>query len=123
MQTPLTIQLSEPAYLNWRHGGGQSLDPPTNPDDDNREAFEHGRPTAGVDESAQLVELADGTYGIKAPNGRSWLSIQPDGAFQEREVVEGEEPGVWERFTLEDNVLTELPKDGAMRVAVEFVLP
>jgi hypothetical protein len=116
-----SIQLSEPAYVNWRYGGGQSLDPPTQPQDKNREAFEYGRATAGVDETANLVELSDGTFGVQSPNGRSWLSIQGDGSYQERPVVEGEEPGPWERFTLVDGILTELPKDGVSREPVTFV--
>lgn len=122
MQTT-PIQLSQPYFLNWRYGGGQSLDPPTNPDDDNHDPFEFGRSEAGVDETAQLVELSDGTYGLMSPNGRSWLSIQPDGAFQEREVIEGEEPGVWERFTISGNVVTELQKEGVTRAPVSFVEP
>lgn len=120
-----TIQLSEPAFLNWRYGGGQSLDPPTKPDDPNRDPFEHGRPVAGVDETAQLFQFTDGTYGIQSPNGRSWLSIQRDGSYEERPVVEDEEPGSFERFTLAGNVLTELPKDeaDATRDPVTFVQP
>ena len=116
-----SIQLSEPSYLNWRYGGGQSLNPPTNPSDHNRNAFEHGRKVAGADETAYLVRLWDGPYGIQCPNGRSWLSIQPDGSYQERPVIEGEEPGPWERFVLEGNVLVEYPKDDVSRGPVEFV--
>jgi hypothetical protein len=118
-----TIQISEPAYLNWRWGGGQSLDPPTQPSDPNRYPFEYGRPVAGADETGNLFQFADGTYGIQSPNGRSWLSIQGDGSYEERPVVEGQEPGPWERFTLEGNVLTELPKEGATREPVTFVQP
>jgi hypothetical protein len=120
-----TIQISEPAYLNWRYGGGQSLDPPTNPDDPNRDPFEHGRPVAGVDETGNLYQFVDETYGIQSPNGRSWVSVQGDGSLEEREVVEGQEPGPWERFTREGNVLTELPKEGApaSRAPVTFVQP
>lgn len=102
-----TIQLSEPSYLNWRYGGGQSLEPPTAPDDPNRDPFEHGRPVAGIDETAKLFKFADGTYGIQSPNGRSWLSVQPDGSYEERLVVDGE-PGAYERFTLAGNVLTSV---------------
>jgi hypothetical protein len=118
-----TIQLSEPFYLNWRYGGGQSLDPPTQPDDPNRDPFEHGRETAGADETAQLFKFADGTYGIKSPNGRSWLSIQGDGSYEERPATDDAEPGPWERFTLKGNVFTELPKENAMRAPVTFVQP
>jgi hypothetical protein len=122
VQNTQTIQLSEPCYVNWRYGGGQSLDPPTHPADQNREPFEYGRTTAGVDETATLVELSDGTYGVMSPNGRSWLSIQEDGSYQERPVAEGQEPGPWERFTLsEDGVLTELQKTDVSRAAVTFV--
>jgi hypothetical protein len=118
-----TIQISEPAFLNWRYGGGQSLDPPTAPDDPNRDPFEHGRPVAGVDETGNLYQFADATYGVQSPNGRSWLSVQGDGSLEERPVVEGQEPGPWERFTREGNVLTEVPKDGATRAPVTFVQP
>jgi hypothetical protein len=118
-----TIQLSEPFYLNWRYGGGQSLDPPTQPADPNRDPFEHGRETAGADETAQLFQFADGTYGIKSPNGRSWLSIQGDGSYEERPATDDAEPGPWERFTLTGNVLTELPKEDATRAPVTFVQP
>ncbi len=102
-----TIQLSEPSYLNWRYGGGQSLEPPTAPDDPNRDPFEHGRPSAGADETAKLFRFGDGTYGVQSPNGRSWLSIQPDGSYEER-PVEDSEPGAYERFTLQGNVLTSV---------------
>lgn len=117
------IQLSEAYYLNWRWGGGQSLDPPTNPADPNRDPFEHGRSEAGSDETAQLVTFADGTYGIQSPNGRSWLSIQPDASYEERPVIAGEEPGPWERFMLAGNVLTELAKEGVTRAPVTMVRP
>jgi hypothetical protein len=115
------IQLSEPAFLNWRYGGGQSLDPPTNPDDPNRDPYEHGRPVAGADETGQLFQFADGTYGMQSPNGRSWLSVQGDGSLEERPVTD-QEPGPWERFTRSGNVFTELPKD-ATREPVTFVQP
>lgn len=119
MSTP--IQLSEPCYLNWRWGGGQSLEPPTNPDDPSRAPFEYGRKEAGSDETAQLIRLADGTYGVLSPNGRSWLSIQPDGSYEERPAVAGQEPGPWERFTLDGSALVELPKPDMARTPVEFV--
>ena len=117
-----SIQLSEPCYLNWRWGGGQSLEPPTNPDDTDRRAFEYGRKEAGSDETASLVRLSDGSYAIQSPNGRSWLSIQPDGSYEERPVIEGEEPGPWERFTLDGTVLVEWPKEDSSRAPVEFVV-
>jgi hypothetical protein len=117
------IQLSETCYLNWRWGGGQSLDPPTNPDDLDRAPFEYGRTEAGAHETAQLVSLPDGTFGLMSPNGRTWLSIQTDGTYEERPVVAGEEPGPWERFTLDGNVLTELSKEGVTRSPVTFVQP
>jgi hypothetical protein len=117
------LALSKPAFLNWRHGGGQSLDPPTQPDDPNRAAFEYGRTTVGVDEQCSGYEFADGTWGMRSPNGRSWLSIQEDGSEQERVASDDAEPGPWERFTKNGNVFTELPKENATREPVTFVQP
>jgi len=116
---PVKIALSEPAYVNWRWGGGQSLDPPTAPDDPNRAPFEFGRPTAGADEWCELVPAGE-YYAVRAPNGRSWLSVQPDGTLEERDA--GQAPGAWELFALQpDGVLVECPKEGITRPLVEFV--
>jgi hypothetical protein len=115
----MMVQLSVPNYLNWRWGGGQSLQPPTNPADPNRAPFEFGRTVAGQDETCELVALGGGEYAVRAPNGRSWLSVQPDGSLEERDA--STPPGAWERFTLHDGVLVEKPKEGITRALVEFL--
>jgi hypothetical protein len=82
----MKIALSKPAYLNWRYGGGQSLNPPTAPGDWNRSPFEFNRAEIGSDEQCELVP-AEGKYAVRSPNGRAWLSIQPDGRLEERNVL------------------------------------
>jgi hypothetical protein len=109
----MKVALSEPRFLNWRYGGGQSLEPPTAPDDPNRSPFEYGRTEVGSDEEAELVGLGGGKYAIRSPNGRSWLSIQPDGRLEERDATGY--PGPWEEFIVEGNVISsaawpDLPK-------------
>ncbi len=111
----MQIALSKPAFLNWRYGGGQSLDPPTNSSDRNRSAFEFNRLEVGSDEQCELV-VAQGGYAVRSPNGRSWLSIQPDGRLEERDASGA--PGPWELFTLDGNVLTS-----AAFPDVKWVLP
>jgi len=81
--------------LNWRHGGGQSLQPPTVPGDRNRQPFEW-RSSIGADESCTLVKQGNGLYAAKSPNGKSWLSRQPDGSLQERATSDASQPGPWE---------------------------
>jgi len=116
---PMRVALSQPSYINWRWSGGQSLEPPTNPDDPNREPFEYGRPTAGVDEWAELVPCGD-YVAVRSPNGRSWLSVQLDGSLEERDAAG--EPGEWELFTLQDDgVLVEKAKEGVTRPPVELI--
>jgi len=115
----MRVALSQPSYINWRWSGGQSLEPPTNPDDPNREPFEYGRPTAGVDEWAELVPCGD-YVAVRSPNGRSWLSVQLDGSLEERDAAG--EPGEWELFTLQDDgVLVEKAKEGVTRPPVELI--
>ena len=114
----MRIALSQPAYINWRWGGGQSLEPPTHPDDPNRAPFEFNRPTAGADEWCELVPVGD-YVAVRSPNGRSWLSVQADGSLEERDAAG--EPGHWELFTLTEGVLVELEKEGVTRPAVELL--
>jgi hypothetical protein len=72
----------------------------------------------GDDETVDVIQNADGTWSIKSPNGQHWLSIQPDGSLEARDAAG--EPGAWEKFTREGNVLTELPKEGITRPLTSF---
>lgn len=76
----------------------------------------------GGDETCHVLPNADGTYSIQSPNGQQWLSIQSDGSRQARQVSDPSQPGSWERFTRNGNVLTELPKDGTSRQLVQFLV-
>jgi hypothetical protein len=87
-------------------------------------AFDQGvevRPlnAQGGDETVEIVANADGTYSVKSPNGAEWLSIQADGSFGGR--PSNGEPGLWEKFSREGNVLTEMPKDGVTRPLVQLI--
>jgi hypothetical protein len=73
----------------------------------------------GSDETANLVNNADGTVSILCPDGSFWLSIQPDGTWEGRPGTAP--PGPWESFTRVGNVLTELAKDGVSRPLVQFI--
>jgi hypothetical protein len=116
----MKVALSQPSYINWRWGGGQSLEPPTNADDPNREAFEYDRPQAGGDEWVDLIPQGD-YYAVRSPNGRSWLSVQIDGSLEERDAQH--EPGEWELFTLtHDGLIVEKAKEGVTRPPQEFLV-
>src|SRR6185436_8142961 len=74
----------------------------------------------GSDETVGLVTQPDGTLAILSPNGTQWLSIQPDGSREPRDAHG--EPGAWETFTRQGNVVTERAKDNLARPLVQFLL-
>ena len=97
--------------LNWRYGGGQGLNPPTNPSDHNRQPFEW-RSAVGPDESCTLVKQGNGLYAAKSPNGKSWLSRQPDGSLQERATSDPSQPGPWESGPYDPSTRAWTPPHG-----------
>ena len=60
----MNIALSKPSYLNWRYGGGQSLEPPTAPGDRNRQPFEFNRSEVGADDECHLAPFSGGKYAL-----------------------------------------------------------
>lgn len=98
------ISLVQLNILNWRYGSGDK-------------GFEL-RTVAGSDELCFAVKNDDNTYSILSPNKDYWLSIQPDGSLQVR--TSSNPPGPWERFTLENGIFTECPKDGITRDPQKF---
>jgi len=75
----------------------------------------------GGDETWTVIDQGDGTVAVRSPNGQQWLSIQPDGRWESRPVADPGQPGPWERFTRDGNVLREVPKDGVSRPPVELL--
>jgi hypothetical protein len=75
----------------------------------------------GGDETFTLRPNADGTWSVIAPNGAAWLTIEQNGTFGFRLLSEHPEPGGWEKFTRQGNVLTEVPKDGVTRPLVQLI--
>jgi hypothetical protein len=73
----------------------------------------------GGDETFRLVPLGGDRYALLSPNGREWVSVQPDGSLQGRSAAGA--PGSWETFTLAGQILSEAPK-GDDRPAVQFLL-
>lgn len=97
------VALSELSILCWSFGGGKGL--------------EH-RQEVGEWELCHLVRNNDGTVSILSPNKDWWLSIELNGSLGERPA--SNPPGHWEKFTLDGNVLTELPKEGITRPLKRF---
>lgn len=86
---------SQRGILNWVWGGGISLDPTYHPEITDRHPFEW-RTVVGADESCTLVRQPSGLYAAKSPNGRSWLSVQPNGALEERSTADPGQPNGFE---------------------------
>lgn len=75
----------------------------------------------GGDELFDLIQNPDGTWSIKSPNGEQWFSVQRDGSWASRDVSDPNQPGPWEKFSRQGNVLTELPKDNITRPLVQLI--
>lgn len=98
------VALSEVSVINWRFGGGKG--------------FER-RTEVNVEELCHLVRNTDGTISILSPNKDTWLTVELDGSLGER--PSDNPPGPWERFLLDGNILTELPKEGVTRPMKKFI--
>lgn len=87
------------------------------------QGFEH-RPVEqqGSDETLAVLPNPDGTWSVQSPTGDDWLSVQMDGTLEARATSDPSQPGPWEKFTRQGNVLTELPKDGVTRPWRQFLI-
>lgn len=74
-----------------------------------------------VDETFTIVTNADATLSIISPNGLQWVTIELDGSRGFRLISEHPEPGPWEKYTRQGNLITELQKDGITRPLVQFI--